>query len=95
MILLDGKKVSSEIIQKLETRIKEKTSHPGLGIILVGNRNDSLKYVEAKKKVCSKIGIKFHLIHLEETCKEDLRSKDFPSYLEDNQDKKEGKEIII
>lgn len=71
MILLDGKKVSSEIIQKLETRIKEKTSHPGLGIILVGNRNDSLKYVESKKKVCSKIGIKFHLIHLEETCKED------------------------
>jgi len=71
MILLDGKKVSSEIIQKLETRIKGNTSNPGLGIILIGKRKDSLKYVESKKKVCSKIGIKFHLIHLEETCEED------------------------
>lgn len=32
---------------------------------------------------------------LEEACNEDLRSKGFPSYLEDNEDKKEGKEIII
>ncbi len=71
MILLDGKKVSSEIIQKLETRIKGNTSNPGLGIILIGKRKDSLKYVESKKKVCYKIGIKFHLIHLEETCEED------------------------
>lgn len=32
---------------------------------------------------------------LEEACNEDLRSRGFPSYLEDNEDKKEGKEIIV
>jgi methylenetetrahydrofolate dehydrogenase (NADP+)/methenyltetrahydrofolate cyclohydrolase len=71
MILLDGKKISSEIIHGLKTRINEETYKPGLGIVLVGNRSDSLKYVESKKKVCSQIGIQFHLIHLEETCEED------------------------
>ena len=71
MILLDGKKVSYEIIQGLKTRLNEETYKPGLGIVLVGNRSDSLKYVESKKKVCSQIGIQFHLIHLEETCEED------------------------
>ena len=71
MILLDGKKISSEIIQGLKTRINEETYKPGLGIVLVGNRSDSLKYVQSKKKVCSQIGIQFHLIHLEENCEED------------------------
>ena len=71
MILLDGKKISSEIIQGLKTRLNEETYKPGLGIILVGKRKDSLKYVESKKKVCTEIGIQFHLIHLEETCEED------------------------
>mgnify|MGYP001355950994 FL=1 len=71
MILLDGKKISSEIIQGLKTRINEETYKPGLGIVLVGNRSDSLKYVQSKKKVCSQIGIQLHLIHLEETCEED------------------------
>ena len=71
MILLDCKKISSEIIQGLKTRVHEETYKPGLGIVLVGSRKDSLKYVESKKKVCSQIGIQFHLIHLEETCEED------------------------
>jgi len=71
MILLDGKKISSEIIQELKRRLNEEISKPGLGIVLVGNRKDSLKYVESKKKTCSDIGIKFHLIHLEENCEEE------------------------
>ena len=71
MILLDGKKISSEIIHGLKTRLNEETYKPGLGIILVGKRKDSLKYVESKKKVCSEIGIQFHLIHLEENCEEE------------------------
>ena len=71
MILLDGKKISSEIIQRLKIRLNEETYKPGLGIILVGKRKDSLKYVESKKKVCSEIGIQFHLIHLEENCEEE------------------------
>ena len=32
---------------------------------------------------------------LEEECKENLRAKGFPAYLEDNEIKKNGKEIII
>ena len=32
---------------------------------------------------------------LEESCKEQLRSKGFPSYLNDKEDKKEGKEILL
>ena len=31
---------------------------PGLGIILVGNRQDSVSYVKMKTRVCMEIGIK-------------------------------------
>ena len=71
MILLDGKKLSSEIVKELKQELTKSNNLPGLGIVLVGNRSDSLKYVQSKKKVCSQIGIQFHLIHLEENCEED------------------------
>ena len=71
MILLDGKKLSSEIVKELKQELTKSNNLPGLGIVLVGNRSDSLKYVTSKGKICSEIGIHFNLIHLEETCEED------------------------
>lgn len=44
---------------------------PGLGVILVGKRKDSLIYVRNKIKACEKAGIKFKLTEFSDTCTED------------------------
>ena len=73
MILLDGKKVSEEIQLSLKDRINslvERNITPGLGVIIVGKREDSIKYVNAKKKVCEKLGIHFFLKEFNENVSE-------------------------
>lgn len=65
MKLLDGKKIASEICEEIKKEIKEKNITPGLGVILIGNKSDSVKYVNMKRKKCEKLGIFQKLIHLE------------------------------
>ena len=50
MILLDGKKISREINERLKDEIAGDINSPGLAVILVGSRRDSIKYIEAKRK---------------------------------------------
>ncbi len=60
MILLDGKKASTDIKNKLKIeveKLKEQNITPGLGIILVGDRKDSHTYVRMKKNACQDVGI--------------------------------------
>jgi len=62
MIVLNGKLLSEEIQLSLKNKINSLLNIvPGLGVILVGNREDSMKYVNAKKKACENIGINFFL----------------------------------
>jgi methylenetetrahydrofolate dehydrogenase (NADP+)/methenyltetrahydrofolate cyclohydrolase len=73
MNLLDGKKISEEIQLSLKDRINslvEQKHTPGLGVILVGKREDSIKYVNAKRKVCEKLGIYFFLKEFNENVSE-------------------------
>lgn len=62
MILIDGKKISSEIKNELKEKIvslKEKTNKvPGLAAILVGDDPASKIYVTNKGKACIDIGMK-------------------------------------
>ena len=57
-MLLKGSVLSKNINKILKQKIKTLPTPPGLGIILVGDKSDSKVYVEAKKKACSKVGIK-------------------------------------
>merc|ERR1711907_159939 len=66
MILIDGKKVSDEIKKELKKEIEENNLKPGLGIILVGNREDSKTYVRMKIKACNLIGITNYDVYLPE-----------------------------
>ena len=73
---LCGKEVSSNLYLELSEEIIElskKDIVPGLGIILVGEREDSVIYVNMKKKMCDKYGIKTFLSQLpESTCQENV-----------------------
>jgi methylenetetrahydrofolate dehydrogenase (NADP+) / methenyltetrahydrofolate cyclohydrolase len=66
-IILDGKKIASEIKEELKSEIsqlKEKSVIPGLAVILVGSDPASKVYVNSKKKACEEIGISSQVIEL-------------------------------
>jgi len=74
MVLLDGKKVSEQILEELriegEKLKSENKKIPHLAVILVGNNPASETYVGSKIKTCERIGFKSTLIHLEDTIEE-------------------------
>lgn len=75
MILIDGKKVSSEIRVELKQQVdklKEKgKSVPGLVTILVGENSASKVYVNSKAKACEEIGFLSKIEKLPEKTTED------------------------
>ena len=60
MAIIDGKKVSSQIIEHIASEVKSlklKTEKsPGLAVILVGDDPASAVYVRNKNKTCTNIG---------------------------------------
>lgn len=67
MQLLDGKKVASELYQKLQGKVaalKEKNIFPKLVIVLVGDDPASLSYIKQKRKASEQTGIVSELINL-------------------------------
>ena len=60
MAIIDGKKVSSDIIENITTEVKSLKlkidKSPGLAVILVGDDPASAVYVRNKNKTCIKIG---------------------------------------
>lgn len=72
-MILDGKKVRDELLEKYKKQIEEEKLDLKLAIILVGNDDASLLYIHNKEKYASKIGIKTEFIHLpEETSESEL-----------------------
>ncbi len=62
MALLDGKKVSREILTGLESevnRLKIDHIHPKLCVILVGRDPASLSYIRQKQKACDLTGVQW------------------------------------
>lgn len=61
MKLIDGKKIAKQVTAKA---VKEMESlegrHPGLAMILIGEREDSKLYVSLKEKEAKKVGIDTH-----------------------------------
>ena len=64
--ILNGKKLSKKILENLKSNIFLLDNKPGLGLIIVGNRKDSMTYVRMKKKACEKVGIISTIIELPE-----------------------------
>src|ERR1039457_2175995 len=62
MIVIDGKKVASEIKEeikkKISAQVKEDKNIPGLVTILVGDDPASLIYINNKEKACKEIGMR-------------------------------------
>lgn len=70
MNILDGKKCSQEILDKIKEKVDNlKNSNkrvPGLAVIIVGNNPASKIYVNSKVKACEKVGFYSKTIFLDE-----------------------------
>lgn len=71
MKILDGKKVSSEIVDAVKKEIEKRKLKLGFAVIYVGNDPASAIYVNNKIKKCEYVGIKHELYHLDEDTKEE------------------------
>ena len=70
MTLIDGKKVSKNILLKLSKAVNElmlSHIHPRLAVIMVGKDEASLSYVRQKQKACDITGIEWIQFDYEET----------------------------
>ncbi|MFK5890710.1 MAG: bifunctional 5,10-methylenetetrahydrofolate dehydrogenase/5,10-methenyltetrahydrofolate cyclohydrolase [Flavobacteriaceae bacterium] len=77
MIILDGKKTSSDLKDEIALAVKQLKSEgkkmPHLAAILVGTDGASMTYVNSKVKACERVGFNSTLIDLpEETTEEQL-----------------------
>ena len=70
MTLLDGKKCSGEILDRIKIEIDEIVKNgrraPGLAVVIVGENPASKVYVNSKIKACNKVGILNKEINLPE-----------------------------
>ena len=71
MILLDGKKVSSELIDNYKKIIEKENLKIKFAIIWVGDSEASSIYVNNKIKKCESVGIDVDLYHLSSNTKEE------------------------
>ena len=74
MQLLDGKKISEQILEEIKVDVERLKSEgkkiPHLAVILVGNDPASETYVGSKVKTCERIGFKSTLVRLSNTITE-------------------------
>ena len=64
MKIIDGKEVSKKIYEDLKKEISINKLKPCLAVIIVGERKDSMTYVNMKHKKCLELGIESRLIKL-------------------------------
>ena len=64
--IMDGKKLSEEILDGIKQELKYELIKPSLAVIQIGNDSASEKYVSNKQKACENVGIYFRHHYFEE-----------------------------
>jgi methylenetetrahydrofolate dehydrogenase (NADP+)/methenyltetrahydrofolate cyclohydrolase len=86
MKTLDGKKVSAELFEKLEPRVKtlkDQGIQPKLVFFIIGDSPASVAYVNMKMKASEKIGIDSEILRYDETISEEELLKKIKELNED------------
>ena len=71
MELLDGKKVSTDVLNEIKEKLSKLDKKLGLAIIWVGNNEASKIYINNKLKKCEELGVDGKLYHLDENATEE------------------------
>ena len=72
MIILDGKKVKTEILENLKLEVQKLTNIPSFAIIQVGDNDASNIYIRQKIKMAEYIGYQYHYLKFPEDVKEQV-----------------------
>ena len=70
-IIMDGKKLSEKLQQRLRDKIEVSDVTPKLMVISVGDDPASRVYVRNKERGCEKVGIEFEHVELPEDCSQE------------------------
>lgn len=74
-MIIDWRKISKEIYEEIKSHIETSGTKYSLKVVLVGNNQDSLRYVGQKEKWANYVWMNYELVHLEEsTTEEELLS---------------------
>ena len=68
--VISGTDIANNIYDAINTSVIKSNKTPGLAIVLVGAKKESLTYVNIKKNKCKKYGLNCTLIELDETIDE-------------------------
>ncbi|MBW2981670.1 bifunctional methylenetetrahydrofolate dehydrogenase/methenyltetrahydrofolate cyclohydrolase FolD [Candidatus Woesearchaeota archaeon] len=71
MQLLDGEKVSNEIMENVKQEVSSLGNSPGLAVILIGEDKASKIYVNIKSKKCKEVGMESYKYELSEDTSEE------------------------
>ena len=75
MTIIDGKKISEDILNEISLEVKQRTNKgyktPHLAAILVGDDGPSQTYVNSKIKTCKKVGFKSSLFKYDDNISEE------------------------
>lgn len=63
--ILDGKKLSEEILEKAKATVESMIKKPKLIVISTGNDPAPQVYIRNKRRACEKVGIEFEELHLD------------------------------
>lgn len=67
MSILNCKGLAKKIQDQVKESITSNGYTPGLAVIIIGDRPDSILYVNKKKEMCEKVGIKSKIVQLSST----------------------------
>lgn len=71
--IIDGKKISQNILNDIKEQVNKIGFFPGLAVVIVGERVDSKTYVSMKKKAATQVNFKNIDISLKESvCEEEI-----------------------
>ncbi len=70
MVLMSGRELALIIKEELGKEIKQEKLKLTLAVVVVGNDDSSLKYINIKKQACKKVGIGFKVIKFKESVSE-------------------------
>ena len=75
MTIIDGKKISEDILNEIHLKVQERANQglkiPHLAAILVGDDGPSETYVNSKTKACEKVGFNSSLFNYDENISEE------------------------
>ena len=66
--LLSSKPITDKYYETIQTQLKNISEKPSLAILLVGDKKDSLTYIQLKRKKCDELGIKSYLHTFTDKC---------------------------